>query len=191
MLRRVLIAVAAAACLHACSSAVSRTVEHSAGDVRVMIQANEQPLSMTHYFPSASHQSEHTPDSLVWRFTLNERDYARMVITLDPKGADRTGVTYRFEELEDAVGPGIPFLQKTARMTSEEILAATLDGRAVDQAMLQERLKLEAAKDPQAMARGYMEASGELYKQVQETGGAFSENSRPARRSKLDDKPLP
>src|SRR5688572_32571168 len=123
MLRNLLIAVAAATFMSACSSGVSRTVEHPAEDVRVMIHANERSLNLTHYFPSASHESEHAPDGLVWRFTLNDRDYARMVITFDPKGA-QTGVSSRFEEVNDAVGPGIPFLRKTARATGEEILAA-------------------------------------------------------------------
>ncbi len=177
MLRNVLIAAAAAIFLSACSSGVSRTVEYPAEDVRTMLQANEQSLNLTHYFPSANHVTEHAPDGLVWRFTLNDRDYARMVINFDPKGAQKTEVSSRFEELNDAVGPGIRFLRKTARATSEEILAATLEGRAVDHATLQEQLKIAAAKDPQAMARGYMEASAEMFNQIQANGGAFSETS--------------
>lgn len=183
MLRNVLIAAAAATFMSACSSGVSRTVEYPAEDVRTMIQANEQSLSLTHYFPSANHVTEHAPDGLVWHFTLNDRDYARMVITLDPKNAQQTSVASRFEEVNDAVGPGIPFLRKTARATGEEILAATLDGRPIDHAMLQEQLKLAAAKDPQAMARGYMEASAEMFKEVQAAGGAFSATSSGAVRS--------
>ncbi len=180
MLRKFLIAAAAATLMSACSSGVSRTVEHPAEDVRTMIQANEPSLSLTHYFPSANHKTEHAPDGLVWHFTLNDLDYARMVITLDPKGVQQTHVSSRFEDANDAVGPGIPFLRKTARATGEEILAATLDGRPVDLAMLQKQLKIEAAKDPQAMARGYMEASAEMFKQVQAAGETFSATSEGA-----------
>ncbi len=148
-----------------------------------MIQANEASLSLTHYFPSAGHVTEHAPDGLVWRFTLNDRDYARMVITLHPEGAQQTSVSSRFEEVNDAVGPGIPFLRSTARATSEEILAATLEGRPVDHATLQEQLKIAAAKDPQAMARGYMEASAEMFNEIQATGETFSATSSGAVRS--------
>jgi hypothetical protein len=177
MLRRVFIAVAAATLMSACSAGVSRTVEYPAEDVRTMIQANEPSLSLTHYFPSANHVTEHAPDGLVWRFTLNDRDYARMVISLDPQGAQKTSVSSRFEEVNDAVGPGIPFLRRTARATGEEILAATLEGRPIDHATLQEQLKIAAAKDPQAMARGYMEASAEMFNEIQATGGTFSATS--------------
>jgi hypothetical protein len=86
MFRNVLIAAAAALFMTACSSGVSRTVEYSAEDVRTMLQANEPSLKLAHYFPSANHVTEHAPDGLVWRFTLNDRDYARMVINLDAKG---------------------------------------------------------------------------------------------------------
>jgi hypothetical protein len=192
MFRNLLMAVAAVAFMSACSSGVGGTVEHAAEDVRTMIQANEQSLSLTHYFPSAGHVTEHAPDGLVWRFTLNDRDYARMVITFDPKGAQQTKVSSRFEEVNDAVGPGIPFLRRTARATSEEILAATLEGRPIDHAELQEQLKIAAAKDPQAMARGYMEASAEMFNQVQATGETFSATSEPAvRSSKPYDKAQP
>ena len=177
MLRKLLIAVAAATFMSACSSGVSRAVEYPAEDVRTMLQANEPSLSLAHYFPSANHVTEHAPDGLVWRFTLNDRDYARMVITFDPKGAAQTGVSSRFEEVDDAAGPGISFLRKTARATSEEILAATLEGRPIDHATLQEQLKIAAVKDPQAMARGYMEASAQMFNEVQTTGGSFSTTS--------------
>ncbi len=180
MLRRVFVAVAAATLMSACSAGVSRTVEYPAEDVRTMIQANEPSLSLTHYFPSANHVTEHAPDGLVWRFTLNDRDYARMVITLDPDGAQKTSVSSRFEEVNEAVGPGIPFLRRTARATGEEILAATLEGRPVDHSTLQEQLKIAAAKDPHAMARGYMEASAEMFNEIQATGGTFSATSEGA-----------
>ena len=176
ILRKLVIAVAAAALITACSG-VGGTVEQPAEEVRAMIQANEQALNLTHYFPSASHKTEHAPDGLVWRFTLNDRDYARMAITLVPKGVEQTKVTSRFEEVDDAVGPGVAFLRKTARATGDEILAATLEGRPIDHAMLKEKLKAEAAKDPQAMARGYMEASAEMFNQVQAVGETFSATS--------------
>ena len=192
MLRKILIAAAAATFMSACSSGVSRTVEHPAEDVRMMIQANEPSLNLTHYFPSANHKTEHAPDGLVWHFTLNDRDYARLVITFDPKGVEQTKVSSRFEEVDDAVGPGIQFLRKTARATSEEILAATLDGRPVDHAMLKKQLKIEAAKDPQALARGYMEASAEMFNQVQAVGETFSAtSSEPIDRSQPYDQEQP
>jgi len=180
LVRNVLITAVAATLMGACSSGVSRTVEYPTEDVRTMIQANEQSLSLTHYFPTANHVTEHAPDGLVWRFTLNDRDYARMVITLNPKSAEQTKVSSRFEEVNDAVGPGIPFLRRTARATGEEILAATLEGRLIDHATLQEQLKIAAAKDPQAMARGYIEASAEMFNEVQATGGTFSATSNGA-----------
>ena len=164
MLRNVLISLAAAI-LSACSSGVSRTVERPVDEVRAMIQANEKSLMLTHYFPSANHKTELAADGLVWRFTLNDRDYARMVITLDPKDARSTSISSHFEEVNDAVGPGIPFLRKTAQATSEEILTATLEGRPINHAMLQDQLKIQAAKDPQALARGYMEASAQMFKE--------------------------
>lgn len=177
MLRNVLIALASAIILSACSSGVSRTVERPVEEVRAMIQANEQSLMLTHYFPSANHKSELSADGLVWRFTLNDRDYARMVITLNPVGGQSTSVASKFEAVNDAVGPGIPFLRKTARSAGEEILTATLEGRPINHAMLQDQLKIEAVKDPHAMARGYMEASAQMYKEIQATGGTFSATS--------------
>ena len=42
--------------------------------------------------------------------------------------------------------------------------------------MLQEQLKIAAAKDPQAMARGYMEASSAIFNEIQANGGSFSES---------------
>jgi hypothetical protein len=182
MLRNVLISLAAAI-LSACSSGVSRTVERPVDEVRAMIQANEKSLMLTHYFPSANHKTELAADGLVWRFTLNDRDYARMVITLDPKDARSTSISSHFEEVNDAVGPGIPFLRKTAQATSEEILTATLEGRPINHAMLQDQLKIQAAKDPQALARGYMEASAQMFKEIQATGGTFSTSSTGAVRS--------
>ena len=192
MLRKVLTAVAAATFMSACSSGVSGTVDYPAEEVRAMIQANEQALSLTHYFPSANHKTEHAPDGLVWHFTLNDRDYARMVINLDPEGVKQTSVSSRFEEVNDAVGPGISFLRRTARATGEEILAATLGGRAIDHAMLQDKLKVAAAKDPQAMARGYMEASAQMFNEVQAAGETFSATSNgPVRGSQPYDEKQP
>jgi hypothetical protein len=182
MLRNVLISLAAVI-LSACSSGVDRTVERPVDEVRAMIQANEKSLMLTHYFPSANHKTELAADGLVWRFTLNDRDYARMVITLDPKDARSTSISSHFEEVNDAVGPGIPFLRKTAQATSEEILTATLEGRPINHAMLQDQLKIQAAKDPQALARGYMEASAQMFKEIQATGGTFSTSSTGAVRS--------
>ena len=177
MLRNILIALSFGTIVSACSPGVSGTVERPVEEVRAMIQAHERSLLITHYLPSANHKTELWPEGLVWRFTLNDRDYARMVISLDRKGEQSTRVSSRFEQVDDAVGPGIPFLRKMARAASEEILAATLEGRAVNEVQLQEQLKIEAAKDPQLMARGYMEASGQMYKEIQETGGTFSEIS--------------
>jgi hypothetical protein len=182
MLRNVLISLAAVI-LSACSSGVDRTVERPVDEVRAMIQANEKSLMLTHYFPSANHKTELAADGLVWRFTLNDRDYARMVITLDPKDARSTSISSHFEDVNDAAGPGIPFLRKTAQATSEEILTATLEGRPINHAMLQDQLKIQAAKDPQALARGYMEASAQMFKEIQATGGTFSTSSTGAVRS--------
>lgn len=183
MLRTVLVISGATAIVGACSLAPSHTVERPAAEVRAMIQANENSLRLTHFFPSANHKTEHEADGLVWRFTLNDRDYARMVIKLRPRDALSTRVTSRFETVNDAVGPAIPFLRRTARATSEEIIAATVEGRPVNHALLQDQLKVEAAKDPQIMARAYMEASAEMFKEIQATGGTFSSTSNPAVRS--------
>ena len=194
MLRNISIALAAAAFLSACSLG-SRTVEKPVQDVRALLQANERALTLTHYLPSANHRTEHAPDGLVWHFMLNDRDYARMVISLRPRDGQSTSVSSSFEEVDDAIGPGIPFLRKTAKVASEEILTATIEGRPIDHAQLQEQIKAQAAKDPQALAataRGYMEVSAELYKEVQATGGAFSATSdSPARGSQPYDKKQP
>jgi hypothetical protein len=192
MLRYISIVMSGAIVLSACSSGVSQTVEKPVNDVRAMIQANEQSLMLTHYFPSANHKSELSADGLVWRFTLNDRDYARMVITLKPKNDQTTDVSTRFEDVNDAVGAGIPFLRKTARATSDEVLVATFEGRPINHAKLQDELKAIAVSDPQAMARGYMEASAQMFKEIQATGGTFSAGSeKPVRSSQPYDRKQP
>lgn len=183
MLRNILAAFAITATLTACSSGASRTVERPAEELRAMIQVNERALMLTHYFPSANHKTELTPEGILWRFTLNDRDYARMTITLKRKDGQSTDVSSHFEEVAETTGPGVPFLRQTARTTSEEILTATLDGRPINHAMLQDQLKIQAAKDPSALARGYMEATAQMYKDIQATGGTFSMSSSPAVRS--------
>ena len=186
MLRNVMLALATAGILSGCSSGVNRTVDKPIDEVRAMIQANESALMLTHYFPSANHKSELLADGVQWKFTLNDREYARMVISLGPEDAQSTVVSTSFEEVNEAIGPGLPFLRRTAQITSEEILTATLDGRPIDHAQLQEQIKVLAAKDPQAVAadaRGYMEVSARLHKEVQANGGAFSATSEGAVRS--------
>jgi len=190
MLRCISISLAAATFLSACSLG-GRTVERPAEEVRAMIQANEKELTLTHFLPSANHKTEHLPDGLVWHFTLNDRDYARMVISFQPRGGQSTSVSSSFEAVNDALGGGIPFLRKTAKATSEEILTATLEGRPVNRALLQEQLNILAAKDPQLVARAYMETSAELFKEIQATGGAFSATSGPTRGSQPYDKRQP
>lgn len=179
MLRMVLVVLAAAGIL-GCSSGVSHTMEKPIDEVRAMVQANERSLMLTHYLPGAGHKSELLADGMQWRFTLNDRDYARMVITLDAKNAQSTAVSTRFEEVNDAAGPGVKFLRETARATSQEILTATLEGRPINHALLQDQFKIQAAKDPLAvggMAQAYMEESARMFKEIQANGGAFSATS--------------
>jgi hypothetical protein len=191
MLRNISIFLAAAALVSACSLG-DRTVERSVEDVRAMLQANDEALSLTHYLPSANHTTEHVSDGLIWHFTLNNQEYARMVVSVRPKDAQSTSVSSRFEEVDDAVGHGVAFLRRTAEMTSEEILTATLEGRPVNHGLLRDQFNTLAAKDSQLVAQAYTESTAKLFQEVQETGGAFSVNSdKPTRSSKPYDQKQP
>ena len=142
-----------------------------------MLQANGNALSLTHYLPSSNHTTEHVSDGLIWHFTLNDQEYARMVISFRPKDAQSTSVSSSFEEVENAGGPGVAFLRRTAEMTSEEILTATIEGRPVNVVLLRDEFNTMAKKDSLLVAQAYTESTAKLFQEVQETGGAFSTNS--------------
>ena len=185
------IIVAAAALICACSG--DRTVDRSADDVRAMLQSNEEALSLTHYLPNSSHTTEHVADGLIWHFTLNDQDYARVVISLRPNGAQSTTVSSSFEEVDGAEGRhGITFLRRTAEMASDEIIAATLEGRPVNRVTLQKQLATMASKDSTLVAQAYAESTSQLFNEVQESGGAFAESSeKPTKSSEPYDQRLP
>ena len=191
MLRELSIFVVAVL-LSACSSN-ERTIDQSAADLRAMIQANDEALSLTHYLPRSGHRTEHVADGLIWHFTLDDKDYARMIISLKPKGAQSTSVSSTFEAVDDATGKhGIAFLRRTAEMASAEVLAATLEGRRVDRELLQSQLASLAAKDSALVAQAYTESTSQLFNEVQESGGAFAESSdKPVRSSEPYDQKLP
>ena len=173
MLRWVLVGVAAI--LGGCSGGVNRTVDKPIEEVRAIVQMSANSLTMAdHILPGASHRADLMPDGMVWRFTHNERDYARMTISLASKDPNSTQVSTKFEEVGDATGPGVPFAQETARGLSEEILTAALDGRQVNATALSDQFKIQAAKDPLAVggaARAYMDEAANMMKENQARAG--------------------
>lgn len=176
MLRLVLVGLVMT--LGGCSGDVNRTVDKPIDEVRAILQMSANSLTMTdHILPGAGHRADVMPDGMVWRFTLNERDYARLTISLTSKDSNSTEVSSKFEEINDAAGPGLPFMRETARGLSEEILAAALDGRQVNATALAEQFKIQAAKDPLAVggaARAYMDEAANMMKENQARAGTYS-----------------
>ncbi len=148
MIRRMLAAAAAIALLGACSGGINRTVDRPVGEVEAMLQSSTDALALAAQLPGAGHSVERGDGRVVWHFTLYDQDYARFIISLAGDGPQATRVTTTFEEVNDASGAGLPYLREVAKAVGEESVAATLDGRAVDLAALQDRYVVQAAADP-------------------------------------------
>lgn len=180
MLRFLVSAFAVAALLSGCSGG-SRTVDKPIDEVRAIVQAAETSIGMTNYLmPGAGHRTELLGDGLVWHFTFHDQDYARMKVSLAAKDAQSTKVTSAYEKAGEAVGPGVPFLQDTAKSLSEEILTAALEGRPLDTTALATKYKIQAASNPMAVAgaaRGYMDEAARTMKEMNSpsSGGYSSE----------------
>jgi len=148
---RILIMALAAALLGGCSNGAGGTIDRPVGEVEAMLQASEA-LAFAAHLPGTGHSVEAGGGRVVWHFTLNDQDYARMNIALAQAGPEATKVTTSFEEVNDASGPGVPYLRGVARAVSEESVAAAVEGRSVDMAALQNRFKTELASDPMAVS---------------------------------------
>ena len=180
MLRLVLVGLAAI--LGGCSGGMNRTVDKPIDEVRAIVQMSANSLTMAdNILPGAGHRADLMPDGIVWRFTHHERDYARMTISLTSKDPSSTQVSTKFEEIDDAIGPGLPFAQEAARGLSEEILTAALDGRQVNATALSDQFKIQAAKDPLAVggaARAYMDEAANMMKENQARAGTSSSSGK-------------
>jgi hypothetical protein len=60
-------------------------------------------------------------------------------------------VTGTFEEVNDAKGEGVEYLREMANAVAEESAAAALEGRSIDMAAMQNRMKMVAANPSAVM----------------------------------------
>ena len=150
MSRRILALAVAIALLGGCSGEIDRTVQRSPGDVEAILQSadSDKALALAAHVPGAGHWIEPGAGRVVWHFTLEGKDYARMNVSLAENGPGTTRVTSAFEEVNDAAGQGLPYLREVAKAVGEETAAAAIEGRPVDQAALVNRYKLQVAGDP-------------------------------------------
>lgn len=116
-----------------------------------MLQSSTDKLYIADQLPGAGHSVEAADGRVVWHFTLNDQDYARMNFSLAAAGPQSTRVTANFEEVNDAQGEGIPYLREMAKAVSQESAAAAIEGRSVDMATLQNRMKMVATKPSAVM----------------------------------------
>src|ERR671910_355371 len=80
---RLLAAALAAALLGGCSGRIDQTVERSVDEVETSLEAAAKDnLYLAAQLPGAAHSVESSAGRIVWHFTLNDQDYARMVLTM-------------------------------------------------------------------------------------------------------------
>ena len=176
MRRRILAAALSLAIVGGCSSGVGGTVNRPVGEVEAMLQASDA-LALAAHLPGTGHSVEAADGRVVWHFTLNDQDYARMTIALAEAGPEATKITTSFEEVNDAVGPGVPYLRGVARAVSEESIAAAVEGRSVDMAGLQNRFKAEIASDPMAISGATRQIWDEAIKVGEASTGSQTVNN--------------
>ena len=150
MIRRVLGAAFFAVVVSSCSGGIDRTVDRPIGDVEAILQASTDKLYIADQLPGAGHSIEASDGRVVWHFTLNDQDYARMNFSLAAAGPQSTRVTANFEEVNDAQGEGVPYLREMAKAVSHESAAAAIEGRPVDMAVIQDAMKM-VATNPSAV----------------------------------------
>lgn len=177
MRRRILAAALSLALVGGCTSGVGGKIERPVGEVEAMLQASDA-LALASHLPGTGHSVDARGGQVVWHFTLNNQDYARMNISLAEAGPEATRVSTRFEKVSDAVGPGVPYLQEVARAVSEESVAAAVEGRSIDLAELESRFKIQAATNPMAVSGATRQIWDEAIKIGEASSGTF-ENQQP------------
>jgi hypothetical protein len=168
---------AAALLLVACGQGATR-IDQPRIDVYAMLtslppEANALPLAMT--YPGTNYYLDPLPDRLVWRFTHNGIEYARMTAEVTADGDTATRVSTYFEDVRD--NPAVAkfdFLRRTARIAAEASLAAALAKRPVDQQMVRNEIAMVYVNDPVATQMKTIEG---IAQQMDEMAPPRSEDS--------------
>ena len=146
--------VAAALMLAACGKSSTR-VEQPFVNVYGMLaslpaDANAMPLATD--YPGSSVELEPRTDQLIWHFTHQGVEYARMIAEIAAEGEKATSVTTHFEDVRDnPVVAKFDFLRKTARIAAEASLGAALGRHSVDQVAVRAQINQVYADNPVAM----------------------------------------
>ncbi len=149
-MRRLASVVALALLICGCSKSSSRLAEGSPDEVRAAIESSSQQLTFADQVMGAGHSTDRQGEDIVWHFTMEAADYGRYRISLSPSG-EKTRVDARFEPVNDASSPAIPFLRDSAKAVSEELVSAAIENRAVDQEALKRKYLANTARNPMAV----------------------------------------
>lgn len=167
MSRSLMALALAGALLGGCNRNIDDTVNKSKGEVQAALAASTRALDLADQLPGADHQVEAVSTGVVWHFTLNGKRYASFTVSLDEKGPSETGISTKFEAVNDATEPGVPFLREAAKAVSEESVAAIIEDRPLDMAALQDRFKMQAV-NPAAVVGAQQQIWGEAIKMGKE-----------------------
>ena len=163
--------------LVACSGGAERVVNEPLVSVAAKLVAMPQASDATRFALQTPESSvyvapENEPDGerVVWHFTQRGQDYCRFYAELRQEGAAKTRVRTRSEIASDAADaivaeggkrPDHTYLCNMARLAGEESVAATLEGRPVDNEAMLHRIRVAVAADPLAVGRTAADAMDE------------------------------
>lgn len=175
--------------LAACTGA-ERVVNEPMASVSAKLLAMPQASDATKFAlqtPETSVYVAPEGDRVVWHFTQRGRDYCRFYAELREDGASKTRVRTRSELAPDAADaivaeggrrPDHSYLCNMARLAGEESVAATLQGRPVDNQAMLRRVRVAVAANPLAVGRTASDAMDEAARMMKDDNAARFDASR-------------